>query len=171
MQLLHWSTAVIVFGLMALGWVMVYWPLGPTQFALYGWHKSFGVIVLALVALRLLWRAVSPGPDPLPATPAWEVQAAWLTHMALYLLLVVMCISGYVLNSATNFPLSLFGWFSLPNVTGGENEAVAWIAGRVHLAAFWALAAVSLAHAAAALRHHFILRDTVLRRMLPGRRD
>ena len=169
-QLFHWSTALIVFGLMGLGWVMVYWPLGPTQFALYAWHKSFGITVLALVILRLLWRAVTADPARPPGMPRWEARLAALTHALLYALLALMCVSGYVLNSATNFPLSVFGWLSLPNVTGGENEGLAYLAGRVHLLAFWALAATAALHVAAALRHHFLLGDPVLRRMLPGGR-
>lgn len=167
-QLLHWLIALAVFGLFALGWVMVNYPISPTKFELYSLHKSLGITVLLAVVLRLIWRAVNPTPT-LAAQPAWERRAATATHWTLYALLMLMPLSGYVINSAANFPMLVWGVLPLPNVTG-ENEGLQELAERVHLTLFWLLAVLVVLHVAAALRHHFLLKDDVLRRMLPGTR-
>jgi len=166
-QGLHWLVAVLVLGMMVLGWVMVYWPQTPLKFELYSWHKSFGVTVFSLMLLRLGWRALNPVPALPAGMPRREARAAQTAHVLLYVALFVMPISGYVLNSATNFPLSVFGWFTIPNIVP-EDEATAVWAGWAHLAVFWLIATLLVLHIGGALRHHFVLRDGVLRRMLPG---
>ncbi|HEX5515458.1 MAG TPA: cytochrome b [Gammaproteobacteria bacterium] len=168
-QLLHWLIALAVFAQIALGWIMIYWRLSPTKFQLYSLHKSLGVTLLLLVVIRLLWRLGNPAP-PLPAgTPSWERRTAFLTHELLYVLLIALPVSGYLINSATNFPLVVWGVLPLPNITG-ENKALEELAEALHLALFWLLALLLLLHIAAALRHHWLLQDDVLRRMLPARR-
>ncbi|MGD8430339.1 MAG: cytochrome b [Ectothiorhodospiraceae bacterium] len=168
-RVFHWLVVAGVAGLSALGWVMVYWPLSPTQFRLYAWHKAAGVIVLGVVLLRLLWRLSNRAPALPDGMPLWERRAAHLSHWALYALLFALPITGYLINSAANFPLSVFGLFTLPNLTG-ENPALEDSAKLAHLTLFWILAAVVAVHVAAALKHHFIDRDDVLRRMLGTRR-
>lgn len=168
-QLLHWLIALAVLALVVLGWVMVAWRISPTKFELYSLHKSLGITVLALVVLRLAWRLTGGVPVWPPGTPAWERAAALATHVALYLLLIAMPVSGYLINSASNFPLVVWGLFELPNLTG-EDERLQALAELAHLSMFWIMAALVLLHVAAALRHHWLLKDDVLRRMLPARR-
>lgn len=166
-QLLHWLIALAVLALFALGWTMVAWPISPTKFELYSLHKSLGVTLLALVTLRLAWRLSGSVPDWPPNTPAWERRAALATHLLLYLLLIAMPVSGYLINSAANFPLVIWGVLELPNLTA-EDERLQALAELAHLSMFWIMAALVLLHVAAALRHHWLLKDDVLRRMLPG---
>jgi cytochrome b561 len=166
-QLLHWLIAFAIVGQMVLGWVMVSWRLSPTKFELYAIHKSLGITLLLLVLIRLAWRAGNVTPQAPVRSPRWEIRAAGASHTLLYVLMLAMPLSGYLINSASNFPLMIWGVLPLPNLTG-ENEPLQLVAEYVHLVLFWTLAALVLLHAAAALRHHWALKDTVLRRMLPG---
>lgn len=165
-QVLHWVIALAVLGQMTLGWVMVSWRLSSTKFELYALHKSIGITVLLLVLVRLLWRLSNVTPASPPDAPRWEARAAGVTHALLYLLLLALPATGYLINSATNFPLVVWGVVPLPNLTD-ENESLQIVAEYVHLALFWVLATLVLLHVGAALRHHWVLKDTVLRRMLP----
>lgn len=165
-QLLHWLVALLVLGLIALGWIMVNYPISPTQFRLYALHKSVGICVLALIMLRLFWRLTDPPPSVVPGLGARERQLVLAVHGLLYALLAALTATGYLINSAANFPLSVFGLFTLPNVTG-EDAILKQLAQALHLWLFWLLAALLVLHIVGALRHHYILHDDTLRRMLP----
>lgn len=163
----HWLVFLLVVALFAIAWYMTGLPLGPEKIRIYNLHKSIGVLVLSLMALRLLWRWISP-PPPLPSDMAdWERLAAQASHILLYTLLLTQPVVGIVHSWSANFPVVVFGLFSLPNLTG-PSEALKAFLGATHFWIGWALLALIAVHAAAALRHHFVLRDDVLRRMLPG---
>lgn len=168
---LHWATAVLVLlqfplAVYMTGFVEAY---SQAQFLLYGLHKSIGVTVLALVALRLAWRLVSP-PPPLPASmPAWERGAAHAGHATLYLLLVAQPLLGLLHGFASGFPTVLFFLVTLPSPFAAD-KALTDLFGTAHAYLGWAFLAVVALHVAAALRHHFLLKDEVLSRMLPGAR-
>lgn len=167
-QLLHWLMAAGIATSMVLGWVMVNLPPGAAQFQLYSLHKSLGITLLALVALRLLWRWINvtpPLPESLPRHERWLARAG---HRGLYALMLLMPLSGYVINSAANFPLNVFGLFQIPNLTPAS-ESLGEVASLLHLTFFWGFVVVLTAHIGGALRHHFVLRDNILRRMLPVR--
>lgn len=163
---LHWLIAALILVMAWLGLTMGDLPNGPDKIATYALHKSLGLSILALVALRLLWRLYAGAPAPLAGTPRWQERIAALTHLALYALLLAMPLSGWLLNSAAGFPLQWFGLFNLPALAG-RDEALHALAGQVHELLFWALAALVVLHAAAALHHHLFLRDATLARMLP----
>lgn len=167
-QLFHWAMAAGIFGMMALGWTMVNLPMGPTQFRLYALHKSIGITLLTLAVLRLLWRRANPAPPLPPDMAPWERRLAGLTHVLLYVLIIAMPLSGYVINSAANFPLTIFGLLQIPNLTP-ESEWLESVASWTHLTLFWVLSVLLVLHIGGALRHHFLQHDDVLRRMLPGR--
>lgn len=111
-QLLHWLVALLVLGLIALGWIMVNYPISPTQFRLYALHKSVGVSVLALIVLRLLWRLADPPPSMVLGLSARERELILAVHDLLYVLLAALPATGYLINSATNFPFGVFGLFT-----------------------------------------------------------
>lgn len=173
---LHWLIAVAVIALLALGMVMTRLPLGdPLKFDLYQLHKSIGILVFLLSCARLGWRLANP-PPPLPLSlPDWERRAARITHTAFYLLMIVLPITGWMLVSASpwNIPTRPFGLFMLPHLpwfsTHPQKARLEDALIEVHSLGGWIFAALLALHVAAALRHHFILRNTVLRRMLPGR--
>ena len=163
----HWVMALLFAIQIALGWTAVGWRLSPTKLDLFVWHKSLGLLMLALAALRLVWRLSDRQPAP-PAMPTWQRRTAAASHTLLYLLMFAIPLSGWLLNSAANIPLKWFWWVPVPNLVDPDRELRA-LAADFHLALFWLLAAVLAVHVAAALKHHLVNRDAVLRRMLPGR--
>jgi cytochrome b561 len=172
---LHWLIAASILSLLALGAIMTDLPRGPEKFQLYQIHKSLGITVLALSVLRLGWRLGHP-PPPLPGTLAgWERRAARGAHVAFYVLMIGLPVSGWMMVSASpwNIPTQPWGLFTLPHLpwfaTYPDKEALEGVMKAVHETAAWLMAGLILLHVAAALRHHLWLRDTVLLRMLPGR--
>lgn len=166
---LHWGVAVTVFGLFAVGLYMVdltYYDSLYTK--LPHWHRSVGLLLLAVVLFRLLWRWWSPPPAPLATHRRWERRVAATAHLALYLLLIAMCVSGYLMSSASGRAIPVFDWFSVPSVTGRVAN-MEDIAGNIHEWLAWTLMGLVSLHAAGALKHHFIDRDNTLKRMLGWR--
>lgn len=165
-QLLHWTVAVLILVMAYLGLTMGDLPNGPDKIKTYALHKSIGITILALVALRLLWRLYAGTPRPVPGSPRWQERIASLTHAAIYLLLFAIPLSGWVLNSAAGFPLRWFGLVNLPHIVG-ESHDLHELAEEAHELMFWVLALLVVAHAGAAFYHHIFQRDTTLARMLP----
>jgi cytochrome b561 len=168
---LHWlMAAVIVLGMIPVGLTMTRLGEGETTNRLYEIHKSFGVIVFALAVLRAGLRLTRGAPPLEPGIPAWQRFAARVSHSALYMLIVLIPITGWVATSACCAPVNLF-WtipVTLP-VTGGEDFSKAVF--RVHKALVYTLMGIVAIHVAAALQHHFVRRDRTLLRMLPGDAD
>lgn len=166
-QGLHWLVAALVLSTAALAFYMTELPLGPDKIKVYNLHKSIGVTILALAVLRLLWRGASPAP-PLPgAMAAWERRAAHASHAALYGLLFAQPVLGVLHSNAAAFPVVVFGLFTLPAVIGPDG-GLKQILEVAHGWLGWSFLALVCLHAGAALRHHFLLKDDILRRMLPG---
>ena len=171
---LHWLIALGIVGQLALGLAMTQVAMAKmTEFKLYQLHKSIGITVLLLVLVRILWR-LGHRPPPLPAgLPPLERAAAKGTHWVLYLFMLGLPITGWMLVSVSpyNLPTVLFGripWPHLPIFTEVEDKGpIEDVMKAIHAYAAWVLIAIVAVHAAAALRHHFIKRDDVLRRMLP----
>ena len=170
-MLLHWTIVVLVGWLAWLGLTMVDMPPTPAKINAYALHKSLGLTLLALVAVRLAWRLFAGAPAPVPGTPGWQARIASATHWAMYLLLFAMPLTGWLFNSASGYPLQWFKRFNLPAIAG-RNEALADTAIQLHEYGFWLLLLLVLAHAGAAFYHHLFQGDDTLRRMLPalGRR-
>ena len=165
-QLLHWLVVVLIVVMAYLGLTMTDLPNSPHKIRLYTLHKSIGMTLLALVLLRLLWRAYAGAPRPLPGTPRWQERVASLTHFALYVLLLAIPLSGWIFNSAAGFPLQWFGVANLPALTG-RDAALRDLSGTWHELLFWALVVLAAVHAAAAIHHHLVQHDATLARMLP----
>ncbi len=166
-QLLHWTIAVLILSIGAVGLVMGELPRSPKYFWVYTAHKSLGLTVLALVIARIAWRLYAGAPQPVPGTPRWQARLASLTHGALYLLILAMPLSGWLYDSASG--LRPFRWFGLAEVPklSAPSESLAGAMHTTHELLFWVLVALVAGHAAAALYHHFFRRDATLARMLP----
>jgi len=166
-QTLHWLIVLLILGLAIVGLTMGDLPKTPKYFWVYTMHKSFGITVLVLVVLRLLWRLYSGAPEAVAGTPRWQERIASLTHWALYGLILAMPISGWLYDSASGLrPFKLFGLFTMPKLVA-PNESVRHLSHQAHETLFWVLVALVAAHAGAAFYHHLFQRDATLARMLP----
>jgi cytochrome b561 len=175
-MLLHWTIAIAILALLVMGTLMVRLTPGSSlQFDLYQLHKSLGITVLALSVARLLWRLFDPVP-PLPTSlKRWEGALARATHIGFYVLMIVLPFSGWMMVSASvwNIPTVVFGAFTLPHlpILGGlqDKKPVEGALKEVHEALAIGILMLLLLHVAGALKHHFVLHDDTLARMLPGR--
>lgn len=167
-QLLHWLTLVLLVWISWVGLTMVDLPRTPRAIEVYALHKSLGLTLLAVVAIRLGWRVYAGAPAHLASTPGWQHRIATLTHFALYVLMIALPLSGWLLNSAAGYPLQWFELFNLPALSA-RNDELHELSEELHEAGFWVLVALVAAHAGAALYHHLFQHDTTLTRMLPAR--
>lgn len=166
-KLLHWLLALAVIAMAIMGLVMKYGDFTPIErIRLYTLHKSVGLTVLVLALLRLSIRLVDRRRPLLPAMPRWQHIASTVSHVALYVVLIGMPITGWLYNSASGFPLQWFGQFKVPALVERSADLKA-LAGSLHFAGLILLGIVLFLHAAAAIQHHFVHRDNVLRSMLP----
>lgn len=173
---LHWLIALLFIAMIAIGLTMTSLALThPLTFPLYQLHKSIGVTIFALVGLRLFWRASGTVP-PLPEDlTAFERIAARFTHWGLYAILIAMPLTGWVIVSASplGIPTVLYGLVKLPHIgfiaARPDKAAIEDVASTVHEVLAWCGIALVALHAGAALRHHFWLKDDVMRRMLPSK--
>ena len=164
---LHWLIALLILALGIVGLLMGELPKTPKYFWVYTAHKSIGISVLALVALRLLWRLHAGAPKPVPGTPSWQERMASATHWLLYVLMFAIPLAGWLYDSASGLrPFKLFGLFEMPKLVAPSEQA-AQLSHALHEWGFWALILLVLAHAGAALYHHVHQRDATLARMLP----
>jgi cytochrome b561 len=171
---LHWLIALGIIGMLTLGKYMHALPdTDASKFDLYQLHKSFGITILGLSVLRLVWRLVHRVP-PLPAQmQGWERYAAHASHFLLYVLIIGIPLSGWALASSSplGIPTIWFGLIEIPHLPGLQGFADQRAAERqVHEVHEWLgnlMIVLLLIHVGAALKHHFWDRDEVLRRMLP----
>ena len=163
---LHWLVVLLVIAIAALGLTMSDLPLGLFKVKVYALHKSLGLTVLALGVLRLAWIVFSGRPEALPGGPRWQMLASRFTHWGLYALLLIVPLSGWWYNSVAGFGLRWFGLFQVPAL-GAADATLKELAKGRHETLFYVLASLVAVHAAAALWHHYALRDHTLRRMLP----
>ena len=164
---LHWLLAVLIAGNMALGLYMTDLGFSMTRLKLYNWHKWAGAVILALSALRLLWRLTHQPPEELPM-PGWQRRAAQGTHGLLYLLFFAVPLAGWAYSSSSGFPVVVFGVLPLPDWVPVDRELASALK-LLHKVLALGLAALVGLHIVAALKHHFMDRDGLLRRMLPVR--
>jgi cytochrome b561 len=169
---LHWLLALGILGLLMIGLAMTQLSLTPEcLFSLYQLHKSLGVTVLLLVVVRLVWRLLHRPPAMPDTMPRFEKRAAESTHLLFYFLMLGLPLSGWALVSASvfNIPTVLYGvipWPNMPGLSNLSNKAPAEATLKaLHAYGAWLLLAVLALHLGAVLRHQFILRDDVLRRM------
>lgn len=163
---LHWVIFLAIALTFTLGLYMHELPLSPNKLKLYSWHKWAGVSIFVLVLFRLTWRFTHPAPA-LPAhMPAVVRTMAHAAHWALYGLMIAIPVTGWLMSSAKGFQTVWFGVVPLPDLLP-KNKALGDALAEVHEVLNFTLLALVIAHAAAALKHHFVDRDTVLTRMLP----
>lgn len=171
--LFHWSMAGLMLFMMGLGLYMTRESLTLIEkYPLYQLHKSYGFVVLAIVMLRLIWRLSNKVPALPPATKAWEKLAAHAVHILLFFLMFALPLTGWLMVSSSplNIPTMLFDTINIPHLpmknllgSAAETEQAMRF---IHWALAMALLVALALHVGAALKHHFILKDTTLKRML-----
>lgn len=166
-QSFHWLIVGLLIVQVTLAKIAAGLPLGLDKLALLARHKSFGITILVLAAIRLGWRLFDR-PPPLPPMPRWQLVAARANHAALYVLLFAMPLTGWIMSSASNYPVSWFGLVQLPDFVGPDRELKDLLK-EVHKTLANALFMLAGLHVAAALKHQLFDRDGLLFRMLPWR--
>ncbi|MGH8852707.1 MAG: cytochrome b [Telluria sp.] len=164
---LHWLIALAIIATFTLGLVMTEIPgLTPTKLKYYSWHKWAGVTILALAALRLLWRLFHRPPPYADPIPAWQRVAAHGLHWLLYVLMFAVPLSGYFYSLASGVPVVWFGVLKLPVLIAADPDLKA-VLKDVHYWLNMLLATLVGLHVAAAFKHLLVDRDGVMGRMLP----
>ncbi len=164
-RFLHWVMACLMIGMLILGLMLDALPK-EYKFTAILTHKSFGITILALVLIRLIWRFLSAQPAPSVLLTKAQETAASFAHYMLYVLMIAMPLSGWALSSAAGYPVGVFGLFNLPTLTE-KSHAMHEAMKETHELYGNMLIALIALHAGAALYHHFIKKDDILKRMLP----
>src|SRR5579859_471724 len=162
----HWIIAGLIVTQFTLAWMADDLPLGMHKLALLTRHKSFGMTVHMLAVLRLSWRLFNRPPELPAGMSRIERILAKATHVAFYVLLFAMPLTGWLMSSAKNYSVSWFGLFTWPNFIG-KNEAAFDFLRATHDTLSFILLSIAILHILAALKHHFWNKDNVLLAMLP----
>ncbi|MDO8208323.1 MAG: cytochrome b [Gallionella sp.] len=165
---LHWLMALLIVVVFPLGLYMHDLKLSPLKLQLYSYHKWIGITLLLLAVLRVLWRSTHT-PPPLPVTMArWQKRAGSAVHLLLYVLLLLVPLSGWLMSSAKGVQTVWFGLLPLPDLVG-RDKALGNLLGSVHESLNYLLLLLVLVHILAALKHRYVDRDEVMNCMLPGK--
>ena len=163
---LHWIIVILIILQFFMASRANGLPRGPALIEAWGWHKSFGMTILMLAVVRLVWRWLNPTPDLKSETKPWERVLASISHVLLYGLIFALPLTGWMMSSAKNFPVSWFKIFQWPDLVAPDPN-LSELMESAHHVLVKVLLVVALLHIAGALKHHFIDKNDVLKRMLP----
>ena len=167
-QFLHWTVVVLLVIQVTIGKIADSLPIGFERLVVMSRHKSLGITILAVALVRLAWRLFD-APPRLPPMPRWQALAAHLSHWALYALLFALPVTGWLMSSAANRPVSWWGLAQLPDFVAPDAGLKETFEAAHEFLVNVLFALVAL-HVAAACKHQFIDRDGLLMRMIPGAR-
>ena len=164
---LHWLIVLLLIAQFIFAWTMPHIGRDTPMVPVINRHFTFGVIILAVAVLRLVWRVIQGAPPPEPGMPSWQIGLSHAVHWLLYLLLLVVPILGWINADWRGMPVALFGQLEMPKLIATRAAGWQWT-GDVHglLAEYVMLTLVAL-HVAAALYHYVARKDGVLQRMVP----
>ncbi len=165
--LLHWLMALLIVAAFGLGLVMTDMPgITPAKLQYFSWHKWLGITVLFLAALRLLWRLTHPAPPYMKFMPQWQLRISALAHVALYVLMFAVPLSGYFYSLAAGVPVVYLGLLPLPVIIDANPELKP-VLKELHESLNWILFALVAVHVLAVIKHQFMDKDNLFKRMLP----
>ena len=163
----HWLLFLMLSFSIAMGNFLASLPKGPEKMEMAGMHKSFGAIILTLIMLRLVWKLVNDSPQLPDGTTAGEAFSAKALHWVLYILMFAQPLSGIMMSQTAGIPVSFFGLFEFP-VFLDKNPELAKTFLSIHGTVWIMLVIAVIGHVAAAMHHHFIKKDDVLKKMTAG---
>ncbi|MDF1758659.1 MAG: cytochrome b [Legionellaceae bacterium] len=159
----HWTMAIIIIGLLAVGLFMKHFALDSQKNLLYGLHKEFGILILILVVFRLIWKLVNTSPHL--SLSKFELIASRVVQFAFYGFMIAMPFSGWLISSAANKTVSFFGLFTMPSLISSDKILLPVFL-FIHKWFAYILIANIILHISAALKHHYINKDKILRRIV-----
>lgn len=164
---MHWLIAALAIFLIGYGWWMAHFAPRPDRLIHYSFHSSLGYDLLLVLLFRLCWRAIDPAPLMPPGLARWECMAALGSHALLYLLLIAVSATGWLLAGTFRRPLdaSLLGFIPIPVLANAADRAFHNLMEDAHRILSYSLLALVTVHVAAALRHHYVKKNDILRRM------
>ncbi len=169
-KVFHWVLFMMLAFSMIAGNFMADMPKGPEKLEAMGMHKSFGAVIIILISLRLLWRLINVLPSLPEDMSKSQIFKAHAMHWVLYFFMFAQPISGIMMSQASGFPVSFFGLFEFPMLLD-KNPALAETFHTAHGIIWIVLAVAALGHISAALYHHFIVKDDVLKKMTFGSKN
>lgn len=165
-KLLHWLMAVLILALLVVGMIMTDMEKGADKYFIYGIHKATGILILFLLSIRIFWRFLNVQPFYPDNMPLSQKFAAHMLHFALYAFMLFIPLSGWLMSSAAGYGVSFYGLFDLPFIFS-KDQKMAELFNDLHEAFANILIGLLVVHIGAALFHHFVKKDNILRRMLP----
>lgn len=165
-QGIHWLMALMIVVMLGVGFYMETMERGPDLFKLMAMHKAVGIIVLVLAVLRVIWVFMNVSPAPLPDHKKWEKVLAKIVQGIMYLAMIAMPLSGWIMSSAGGHAISIFGLFDMPAIVA-ENKELGKMANQAHGIIAWVLISTIVLHLAGAYKHKLIDKDETMQRMLP----
>lgn len=163
-RVFHWLVAVLILGLIPVGFYMEQMSSSPLKFEIYGWHKSLGISVLLLAFLRVGWKIYKKPPSSLTTHKCWEKLLSKTIHIVLYIAIFVMPLSGWVMSNSGGYAVQFFGLFEMPKLVE-KDKFISDLARSVHeIAGFVVMGCVGF-HVVGALKHHYSDKDATLTRM------
>ncbi len=165
-RLLHWVMSILIISIIAVGFYMTDLPNSEDKWYIFGMHKSIGVLILALVVFRIIWRLVNLWPGPSKEIPKWQEFAANADIFLLYCMMLIMPLSGFLGSLIGGYDVSFFGLFTIKAIA--HNKELSGYFWDLHNFVPWLLVAAIAVHFLAAMYHHFIMKDNVLGRMWRG---
>ena len=162
----HWTIAALLLVQIPLAWYMIELPLGPDKLGKYVLHKSMGMLLFTLAVSRLVWALISQRPALPASIPRWEKLVAKLSQALLYILVILMPVTGWLMSSAANVPVVIFGLIRLPNLVEPDKTFMEGMQSAHEIQSILLLILIG-GHLLAALKHHFLSRNDILRSMLP----
>jgi len=168
-RILHWGMAVAIFAMLPLGlWVTSVDYEDPLYDTLPQWHETIGALLFVLLLFRIIWRFLNPKPKPLSSDPLQRI-AAELTHLSFYFLILALIISGYLIITAGGRPLIVLGTIEIPALITAKG--LEYAAGKFHYYIAFAVIGLATLHAAMAVYHHVVKKDSTLVRMTTGKKN
>lgn len=162
----HWIMAVLIIGMLALGLYMADLPISLQKLKLYGIHKEFGILILMLVCLRIIWRTYNISPRLPTYMIKWQTMLARLVHYAFYFFMIAMPITGWIISSSADVSVSFFGLFLLPNLVSPDKNMQSLFS-EIHSWLAYGLITIIILHVAAVIEHIAIHKNNLLKKMWP----